>query len=231
MQSPPQPFKRFFRFGSLVFLSDATHPSPHPPRGGSAPSPQGEGFSEFPRFLPFIVETREFEIRKESAPRLASPVQGEVAAAGSREGCDFLILFKLEPTLQSLVAFQSIGVRRTVWARDLAARATGFAINLSVAAGAIGHLGAIYIPFAVAIIAGFKAIAVGSPSYAAANTAFVNAFSITQRARVLAFAVASTTLKVLFSIAIRASNLLGVTTNCAIINTGCEQKQHTKCHC
>jgi hypothetical protein len=48
---------------------------------------------------------------------------------------------------------------------------------------------------------------------------------------VLAFAVASTTLKMLFSIAIKASNLVGVTTNCAIINTGCEQKQHTKCHC
>ena len=203
LQSPPQPFKKVYCF---CFELDV--------------NPSVTAYAAPPKQLLAI------------AGRLRLPFcTGEVAAAGSREGCDFLILFKLEPTLQSLVAFQSIGVRRTVWARDLAARPTGFAINLSVAAGAIGHLGAIHIPFAVAIIAGFKAIAVASPSYAAANTAFVNAFSITQRARVLAFAVASTTLKMLFSIAIRASNLLGVTTNCAIINTGCEQKQHTKCHC
>jgi hypothetical protein len=162
--------------------------------------------------------------------RSAPSPQGEGFGLVRRKAVSNFSLPRKEKAL-FFAAFHSIGVRRTVWARDLAARATGFAINLSVAAGAIGHLGAIHIPFAVAIIAGFKAIAVGSPSYAAANTAFVNAFSITQRARVLAFAVASTTLKMLFSIAIRASNLLGVTTNCAIINTGCEQKQHTKCHC
>ena len=74
------------------------------------------------------------------------------------------------------------------------------------------------------IILQFKTCATAQCTVAASR-------SITFAAQSCTFSVALVTLKVLFSIAIRASNLLGVTTNCAIINTGCEQKQHTKCHC